>query len=99
MLEYFVTDSDAKVLVTTKEFLNVLEDLAKKTGRKLLLFDESLSDAAMVKQEKKLSSSAEKTEQVLFVHNQTPLYSGTTVSLTVRSTLRCFKISNPILIF
>ncbi|CAH0390065.1 unnamed protein product [Bemisia tabaci] len=63
MLEYFVTDSDAKVLVTTKEFLNVLEDLAKKTGRKLLLFDESLSDAAMVKQEKKLSSSAEKTEQ------------------------------------
>lgn len=98
MLEYFVTDSDAKVLVTTKEFLNVLEDLAKKTGRKLLLFDESLSDAATVKQEKKLSS-AEKTEQVLFVDNQTPLYSGTTVSLTVRSTLRCFKISNPILIF
>lgn len=42
MLEYFVRDSEANLIVTTPEFLNVIQQVLQKTGRALIILDDSL---------------------------------------------------------
>jgi malonyl-CoA/methylmalonyl-CoA synthetase len=47
MLEYFVDDSDSALIVTTKEFADVGQELSQKTGRPLLVMDDAFQKLAM----------------------------------------------------
>ncbi|XP_065338199.1 malonate--CoA ligase ACSF3, mitochondrial [Cloeon dipterum] len=47
MLQYFIEDSDSALLVTTKEFADVGEELSKLTGRPHFVMDDSLRKLAM----------------------------------------------------
>ncbi|GLH12932.1 Luciferin 4-monooxygenase [Gryllus bimaculatus] len=47
ILEYYVTDSDVKLLVTTPEYADIMSEISKKTGRKLLILEEALRVLAM----------------------------------------------------
>ncbi|XP_067006319.2 malonate--CoA ligase ACSF3, mitochondrial [Anabrus simplex] len=47
LLEYYIKDSEANLIVTTPEHAPVLSDIASKLGRKLLIFDEALRVLAM----------------------------------------------------
>lgn len=43
MLEYFLNDSDAKIILTTTQFEDVVRPLAEKLGRKYLLFEDHVT--------------------------------------------------------
>lgn len=47
VLDYYITDSDAKVFVTTQEHLPVIEPLIAKSKRHLIVFDNALRVLAM----------------------------------------------------
>lgn len=47
ILEYYLTDSDAKVLVTTPQFLPLVEPIANSKNRKLIVLDDTLRMLAM----------------------------------------------------
>ncbi|XP_075238541.1 acyl-CoA synthetase family member 3 [Lycorma delicatula] len=46
MLEYFVRDSDADLLVTTPEYENIIHEVNLKTGRPFIVLDNSISNQA-----------------------------------------------------
>lgn len=43
MLEYFLNDSDAKVILTTTQFEDIVRPLAEKLSRKYLLFEDHIN--------------------------------------------------------
>ena len=47
VLDYYITDSDAKVFVTTQEHLPIIEPLLAKSKRHLIVFDNALRILAM----------------------------------------------------
>jgi len=47
MLQYFVEDSDSAIIVTTTDFAEVGKELAEKTGRPLLIMDNTFQKLAM----------------------------------------------------
>ncbi|KAG8277839.1 Acyl-CoA synthetase member 3, mitochondrial [Homalodisca vitripennis] len=47
MMEYFVNDCDAKLLVTTSQYSNTMTELAKKTNKHLIVLEDSLRAEAM----------------------------------------------------
>uniref|UniRef100_A0A1B6LN02 AMP-dependent synthetase/ligase domain-containing protein n=3 Tax=Graphocephala atropunctata TaxID=36148 RepID=A0A1B6LN02_9HEMI len=47
MMEYFVNDCNAKLLVTTAQYSNTMTELAKKTNKHLIILDDSLRLEAM----------------------------------------------------
>ncbi|XP_020711595.1 malonate--CoA ligase ACSF3, mitochondrial isoform X1 [Athalia rosae] len=47
VLEYYITDSDARVLVTTPQFLPLVEPIAKDTNRQIIVLDDTLRKLAM----------------------------------------------------
>ncbi|XP_014206849.1 acyl-CoA synthetase family member 3, mitochondrial isoform X2 [Copidosoma floridanum] len=47
VLEYYITDSDAKVIVTNQEYLPVIEPIIAKSKRHLIVFDNALRVLAM----------------------------------------------------
>ncbi|XP_015524263.1 malonate--CoA ligase ACSF3, mitochondrial [Neodiprion lecontei] len=47
ILEYYITDSDAKVLVTTPQFLPLVEPIAKSSNRQLIVLDDTLRMLAL----------------------------------------------------
>uniref|UniRef100_A0A1B6FIG5 AMP-dependent synthetase/ligase domain-containing protein n=1 Tax=Cuerna arida TaxID=1464854 RepID=A0A1B6FIG5_9HEMI len=48
LMEYFVNDCDAKLLVTTSQYSNTMTELAKKTNKHLIVLEDSLRAEAMV---------------------------------------------------
>lgn len=47
ILEYYIKDSDAKVLITTPQFLPLVEPIAKSSNRQLIVLDDTLRMLAM----------------------------------------------------
>lgn len=56
VLDYYITDSDARVFVTTPEHLPIIEPLMARGNRKLLVFDNALRVLAM-KTDNKLANN------------------------------------------
>lgn len=47
VLEYYMDDSDARIIITTSELLPMIEPIVNKTKRKILVFDNALRVLAM----------------------------------------------------
>lgn len=56
VLDYYITDSDARVFVTTQEHLPIIEPLIAKSNRRLIVFDNALRVLAS-KPENKLANN------------------------------------------
>lgn len=48
MLEYFISDSDCKLLITIKDFEEKMKSISLKTHRSLLIMNEESRKAAML---------------------------------------------------
>lgn len=47
VLDYYVSDADAKVIITNMEYLPLIESVAEKSKRRLIVFDDVLRVLAM----------------------------------------------------
>ncbi|KAJ8687479.1 hypothetical protein QAD02_023273 [Eretmocerus hayati] len=59
VLDYYITDSDAKVFVTTQEHLPVVEPILAKSKRRLIIFDNALRVLAMKADSKTANNKGE----------------------------------------
>lgn len=53
LLEYYITDSSADLIVTTSNFADICSELCRKTDTKLLVVDEELINQAIIERESK----------------------------------------------
>ncbi|XP_051166103.1 malonate--CoA ligase ACSF3, mitochondrial isoform X2 [Leptopilina boulardi] len=58
VLDYYISDADAKVIITTMEYLPLLESVAERSKRRLIVFDDVLRVSAM-KVDGKIENKAE----------------------------------------
>lgn len=50
MLEYFIRDSDCRILLTTDDRTEEWKSISTKTGAELLILSDDLRNAAMIQQ-------------------------------------------------
>lgn len=54
MLEYFLSDSETSVLITTAEYAERCEKICKKTAVRMVIFDDSIRNDAVIPPEEVL---------------------------------------------